>query len=125
MNLFIVKNTNTSVVQSVSALVAEGGNVLATDDGPSVSRQTFLEATMLENTRRAASQLRVRQSSLLTPHRILLRASSQRRPTLHLPSRRAMTEESESGEQPRRCKVSYRPRSRMTLGQRRPANGSS
>jgi hypothetical protein len=124
MSLFVGKNPNASVARSVSALVAEGGNVLASDDAPIVSGQKLLEMRMLENTRRATSQLRVGQSSRLTPHAILLRPSAQHRPTLHLPSPHAMTEESEPGEQPLQCKVSYRPRSRMTLGRGSPANGS-
>jgi hypothetical protein len=125
MHLFIGKNPNPSVAQSVSALVAEGGNALASDDAPIVSGQTLLETTMLVNTRRATTQFRVGQSSLLTPHRILLRASAQRRPTLHLPSPHAMTEESKSGEQSLLCKVRYRPRARMVLARVRPANRSS
>jgi len=125
MNSFIDKNPNPSVAQSVSDLVAEGGNVLASDDAPIVPGQTFLEASMLVNTRRATSRIRVGQSPLLSPHRILLRASAQRRPTLHLPSFHAMTEESKSGEEPLPCKVTYRPRARMTLGRVRLAIGSS
>ena len=125
MNRFIWKNPNPSVVQSVSELVAEGGNVLASDDAPIVSGQTLLETTMLVNTRRATSQFRVGQSQLLAPHKILLRASGQRRPTLHLPSFHAMTEETKSGEQLLPCKVSYRPRARMTLGRVRRASRSS
>jgi hypothetical protein len=125
MNSFIDKDPNPSVVQSVSELVAEGGNVLASDDAPIVPGQTFLETSMLANTRRATSRIRVGQSPLLSPHKILLRASGQRRPTLHLPSFQAMTEESKSGEEPLPCKVSYRPRGRMTLGRVRLAIGSS
>ena len=115
MNPFIDKNPNPSVAQSVSELVAEGGKVLASDDAPIVSGQTFLETSMLLNSRQATSRFRVGQSRLLSPHRMLLRASAQRRPTLHLPSFHAMTEESKSGEEPLPCKVSYRPRARMTL----------
>jgi hypothetical protein len=125
MNPFIGKSPNDSVAQSISALVAEGGNVLASDDAPIASGQTLLETTMLVNTRRATTQFRVGQSLLLTPHSILLRASARRRPTLHLPSPRAMTEESKSGEQSLLCKVRYRPRARMILARVRPANRSS
>ena len=64
---------------------AEGGNVLASDDASLVSGQTLLETTMLVNTRRATSQFQVGQSSLLTPHRILLRASAQRLSTPRSP----------------------------------------
>ena len=65
------------------------------------------------------------QSSLLTPHRILLRASAQPRPILHLASPPALTEESKSGEQSLLCKVRYRPHARMILARVRPANRSS
>ena len=116
MNPFIDKNPNPTVAQSVSELVAEGGNVLPSDDAPTVPSQTFLETSMLLNSRQATARFRVGQSRLLSPHKILLRASAQSRPTLHLPSFHAKTEESKSGEELRPCKVSYRPRARMTLG---------
>lgn len=115
MNSFIARKRNPSVAQSVSALVAEGGKVLASDDAPVDSGRTLLETTMLPNTgtRRATSQFRVRQSSLLTPPEILLRKSAQRRPTLHLPARPAMTEKGSPNEQALPSKVSYRPRARI------------
>jgi hypothetical protein len=100
-----------SVAQSVSELVAEGGNVLASDDAPSDSGQTLLETTALADIRQATSQFRARQSSP-APAKILMRASAQRRPTLHLPSHPAMTEENSPGEKPAACKVSRRPRAR-------------
>ena len=112
MKPFIDKNPNPSVAQSVSDLVAEGGNALASDDAPIVPGQTFVETSMLLNAGQATSGFRVGQSPLLSPHRILPLASAQRRPTLHLPPHPAMTGESSPGGQPLACKVSHRPRAR-------------
>jgi hypothetical protein len=47
------------------------------------------------------------------PPEILLRTSAQRRPTLHLPARPAMTEKSSPNEQALPSKVSYRARARV------------
>jgi len=124
MNPFIGRNPNASVAQSVSALVAEGGNVLASDDAPTVPRQTLLEAAMLANARQAASRFGAGQSSLLAPHRILLRASAQHRPTLHLPAGRAMTDGGKPGGQPRSRQPNHWPRARTAFGPVRTANGS-
>jgi hypothetical protein len=111
----IEKSPNPTVAESVSELVSEGGNVLPSDDAPIDPRKTALETTLLEDTRRAASQIRVGQSLLMTPHRLLMRASAQPRPTLHLPPRPAMTEENNPGVQPMPSKVSHRPRARLSL----------
>jgi hypothetical protein len=101
MNPFIGKNPNASVAQSVSELVAEGGNVLASDDAPTAAGQAPLETTMPANTGRPTSQTRMEPISLAAPSRILLRPGVQRRATLHLPSPLAFTKESKQARQPR------------------------
>jgi hypothetical protein len=125
MNPFIRKNPNPSVAQSVSELVAEGGNVLASDDAPTAAGQAPLETTMPANTARPTSQIRMGPSSRVAPSRIPLQPGVQRRATLHLPSPLAFTKESKPGRQTEPCKVNHRPRVRMTLGRVRRVNGSS
>jgi hypothetical protein len=120
-----ITNPNPSVAQSVSDLVAEGGNVLATDDAPTAVRQTPLETTTPADTGRPTSQTRTESSSRAAPSRILRRAGVQRRVTLHLPSPLAFTKETRPGTQAAPCKVSHRPRARMTLGRVHAANGTS
>jgi hypothetical protein len=116
---------NPSVAQSVTDLVAEGGNVLASDDAPTAAGQVPFETTMPANTGRPTSQIRVGAGLLAAARRILLRPSVQRRPTLHLPWSLAFTKETKPASQPAPCKVSHRPRARLTFGGVRPANGSS
>jgi hypothetical protein len=125
MNPFIGKNPNASIAQSVAELVAEGGNVLASDDAPTAAGQAPLETTMPANTGRPTSQTRMEPISLAAPSRILLRPGVQRRATLHLPSSLAFTKESNQASQAAPRKVSHRPRARITVGRVRPANGSS
>jgi hypothetical protein len=125
MKPFIGNNPNASVSQSVSELVAEGGNVLESDDAPTAAGQAALETTMPANTARPTSQIWTGPGSRAAPSRILLRPGVQRRATLHLPSSLAFTKKSKPGSQAAPCKVSYRPRARMTLGRVRPMNGSS
>lgn len=121
----IGKNRNPSVAQSLSDLVAEGGNVLASDDAPITARQAPLETTMPANTGRPTSQIRLDSGSQAASSRILQRPGVERRATLHLPSPLAFTQESKPGGRAVPCSVSHRPRTRMTLGRVRPANGSS
>jgi hypothetical protein len=75
MNPFSGKRKNPSVAQSVSDLVAEGGNVLASDDAPTAAGQAPLETTTPANTWRPIPQIRLDASLLPAPRRILLRPS--------------------------------------------------
>jgi hypothetical protein len=126
MNPFIGKNPNASIAQSVSELVAEGGNVLASDDAPTAAGQAPpLETTMPANTGRPTSQTPMEPISLAAPRRIPRRPGVQHRATLHLPSPLAFTKESKAAGPVAPRNVSYRPRARMTVGRVRPANGSS
>jgi len=125
MKPIIDENRNPSVAQSVSDLVAEGGNVLASDDATIAANQAPLETTMPANTGRTTSQIRADSGSQAAPSRILRRPGAQRRATLHLPSPPAFTQQTKPGGQASPGRASHRPRTRMTLGRPRPANGSS
>ena len=125
MKRFIGNNPNASVAQSVSELVAEGGNVLESDDAPRPARRAPLETTVRANAARATSQIRMDSSSRAAPSRIPLQPGVQRRATLHLPSRLAFTKQSEPDRQTEPSKVSHSPRARMTRGRVRRMNGGS
>jgi len=125
MKPFIGNDPNASVLQSVSELVAEGGNLLESDDAPTAAGQAPLETTMPANAARPTSQIRMDPGSRAALSRIPLRPGFQRRATLHLPSPLAFTKERKPGSQTEARKVSYRPRARMTLGRVRLMNGSS
>jgi hypothetical protein len=125
MKAIIDKNRNPSVAQSVSDLVAEGGNVLASDEATIAANQAPLETTIPANTGQPTSQIRMDSGSQAAPSRILRRPGVQRRATLHLPSPPAFTQESKPGGQAAPGRASQRPGIRMTLGRLRPANGSS
>jgi hypothetical protein len=99
MKPIIDKNRNPSVAQSVSDLVAEGGNVLASDDATIAANQAPHGTTMPANAGRPTSQTRMESGSQAAPSRILRRPGVQRRATLHLPSPPAFTQESKPGGQ--------------------------
>jgi hypothetical protein len=98
MNPFSGKNPNPSVAQSVSDLVAEGGNVLASDDGQTVVGEVG---------------------------RILPRPVVQHRATLRLLAPLAFAKEGKLRSEAAPSKRSPRIRTRMTLRRVRSANGSS
>jgi hypothetical protein len=87
MNRFTSKNPDPCVARSVSDLVAEGGNVLASDDAPTVVGQVG---------------------------RILLRPGVQHDATLRLPAPLAFAKESKLRSQAAPSRRSRRMRTRMT-----------
>jgi hypothetical protein len=121
MKPFIGNNPHASVSQSMGDLIAEGGKVLESDDAPATGQEP-LETTVAANTGQPTSRIRAGSSSRPAPSKILLLLGVQGRATLHLPSPLVFTKESKPDRQTDPCKVSYRPRGRITLGRGRSVN---